>query len=323
MTTSRQQRRAAARAGTSTGRAIAARSVVIAASLAVAGLAVWFAWDRWGRTPLVRDGAPSWSPDGKQIVFYGERDGQLADLYVMNADGSSVRQLTHTPRAEGYPAWSPDGRQIAYESDDPGGNFDIYVMNADGSNVHRLTTDPRRDVGPAWSPDGTKIAFMSDRAGQEFDIYEMNADGSGVERLTAGATNWFPQFSPDGARLAFHVWRDVNVFDLKTRTLQPLTKDPENGMYPTWSPDGRQIAFMSWRNGRTEIFAMNADGSGQRVLLSPASGSAIDPRWSPDGSRIVFVETPATEQNFSQTAPLESVICTLDVATGKVTRLSR
>jgi len=80
---------------------------------------------------------------------------------------------------------------------------------------------------------------------------------------------------------------------------------------------------MSWRNGRTEIFTMNANGSNQRVLVSLASGSAIDPRWSPDGSRIVFVETPATEQRFDQAAALESEIATVEVGTGKVTKLSR
>jgi TolB protein len=117
------------------------------------------------------------------------------------------------------------------------------------------------------------------------------------------------------------VWRDVNVFDLATRALRPLTSDPDNGMYPTWSPDGGRLAFMSWRRGKTEIFTMNADGSDQRVLVSPATGSAIDPRWSPDGSRIVFVQTPATEQQFTEAEPQETVMYVVDVATGAVRRV--
>jgi TolB protein len=318
---SRQQRRAAARsrpAGPPTRWGRVALSLAILAVLCVGG---WLLAARLARRSLVREGAPSWSPDGKQIVFFAEQNDRPADLFVMDADGSNVRQLTHTPAAEGYPSWSPDGRFIAFEADDASGNFGVYVMNADGSGARRLTQDPRRDVGPAWSPDGKKIAFMSDRAGQEFDIYEMNADGSGVERLTTGETNWFPQFSPDGTRLALHVGRDIHVLDLKTGTSRALTQDPANGMYPTWSPDGRKIAFMSWRNGKTELFTMNADGTDQRVLFSPETGSAIDPRWSPDGSRIVFVETTATEQHFDQSAPQESIVSVIDLASGKVTRL--
>jgi dipeptidyl aminopeptidase/acylaminoacyl peptidase len=163
--------------------------------LAVGALIYWDSDRRSAPPAVTREGAPAWSPDGKQIAYYSEVGGQPADLFLMDADGRNVRQLTRTPEAEGYPAWSPDGRQIAFESHTPDGNFDVYVMNADGSNVRRLTREPRRDVGPAWSPDGLKLAFMSDRDGKEFNLYWMNTDGSAVEQLTSGETDWFPQFS--------------------------------------------------------------------------------------------------------------------------------
>ena len=148
-------------------------SVVAGVVLVVAGLIYWGGGSTRVGSPsaVVRDGAPAWSPDGKQIAFYSEVDGKPADLFVMDASGANVRQLTATPEAEGYPAWSRDGRHIAFESHTANGNFDVYVMDADGSNVRRLTQDPRPDVGPAWSPDARKIALMSDRAGKEFDLY--------------------------------------------------------------------------------------------------------------------------------------------------------
>lgn len=271
--------------------------------------------------PAFRDGAPAWSPDGKQIAFYSEVGGKPADLFVMDASGGNVRQLTSTPAAEGYPAWSSDGSQIAFESDAQDGNFDVYVMNADGSNVRRLTQEPKRDVGPAWSPTGQKIAFMSDRAGKEFNVYWMNADGTGVEPLTSGETDWFPQFSPDGRHLALHRWRDVHRFDLQSRTIQRLTVAPDDGMYPSWSPDGSRLAFMSARVGPTCIYTMNADGSNQQLLVRMTTGSAIDPRWSPDGATIVFVHVSEDAVSEAQAASQARTLYTVNVASGAIRRL--
>ncbi len=85
-----------------------------------------------------------------QIVFTSNRDGDL-HIYVMDADGGNVRQLTDDPAWDRYPAWSPDGTQIAFTSDRDG-DEDIYVMDADGGNVRQLTDDPGEDYAPAWSP---------------------------------------------------------------------------------------------------------------------------------------------------------------------------
>jgi TolB protein len=272
---------------------------------------------------VVRDGAPSWSPDSQRIVFFRETVGHPADLFVMRADGGDVRPLTKTEKAsEGYPAFSPDGKTIAYESDAVGGNFDIWVMDASGFNPRRITTSPARDVGPSWSPDGTTIVFMSDRDNPEFDIYTMAADGTNVQRLTTGHTNWFPQYSPDGTRVAMHTGRDVHVLDLATKQVTRLTTDPANGMFPTWSPDGRRLVFMSWRNGVTQLFMMNADGSDQRQIAAAPQGSSIDPRWSPDGTRVVFVVTPATDPTAAPPPDAGSQIYVLDLATGAVRKLT-
>lgn len=269
----------------------------------------------------IRDGAPAWSPDSRQIAFYSELNGKPADLFVINVDGTGLRQLTDTPVAEGYPAWSPDGSQIAFESHTTDGNFDIYVMRSDGSDVRRLTEHPRRDVGPAWSPDGKTLAFMSDRDGKEFNLYLMAADGSAVERLTEGETDWFPQFAPGGGRVAFHRWNDVHVMDLTTREVRGLTKAPDNGMYPTWSPDGARLAFMSWRGGPTAVYTMGADGTDQRQLVRMSVGSAIDPRWSPDGTSIAFVHVPEQAANEVQAASQSRHIYVADAKTGAIRRI--
>src|SRR5437879_9571458 len=157
------------------------------------GVYVMNATDGSGLVRLTSGRSPAWSPDGSKIAFT-----RSDDVYVMNADGRGIVQLTNTPGSDNQPAWSPDGSKIAFTSVRDG-NHEIYVMNAvDGSGVVRLTTDPSYDDHPAWSPDGSKIAFASNRTWKS-QIYVMNAtDGSAVVRV---ATNAFweydPTWSPD------------------------------------------------------------------------------------------------------------------------------
>jgi Tol biopolymer transport system component len=298
------------------------RALALAATVALVGVLGWLSWLGLRGRPHVRDGSPSWSPDSKQLVFYSERGGR-GDLYLMNADGSGVEQVTDTPEDEGSPVFSPDGRHIAFDSDREG-NFEIFVLTLANQRLQRLTSDPGRDVSPAWSPDGSRIVFMSDRAkAQEFDVYAMNADGTGVERLTELGSAWFPQFASDGQRLAFHVGRDVHTLDLRTRALRRLTTAPADGMHPTFSPDGSTLAFMTSRGGRMEIFTMSATGGDATRLVATAAGGAIDPRWSPDGTRIAYVQVSEPTVSAAQQPEQTRAIYVVEVASGRVTRLSR
>ena len=160
-------------------------------------LSVWVPSSNGDATNLTSHAAddwqPAWSPDGRRIVFGSDRAG-LAEIYVMNADGSGVTRLTNNSGDDRLPAWSPDGARIAFASN-RGRNDEIYVMNADGSGVRRLTNN---GYDPSWSPDGRRIAFMSDRDG-DWEIYVMNADGSGVGHLTNDGYD--PSWSPDGRRI--------------------------------------------------------------------------------------------------------------------------
>jgi WD40 repeat protein len=97
---------------------------------------------------------PAWSPDGKKILFASPRDGAYDDIFVMNADGSGVVNLTHSPGGvlnEDFD-WSPDGTKIAFRTNRDGGNTEIYVMNADGSNPIDISQNVWDEFGPAWHP---------------------------------------------------------------------------------------------------------------------------------------------------------------------------
>jgi TolB protein len=127
---------------------------------------------------------PVWSPDGTKILFYSDRRGKGRDqVFVMNADGSSERQLTDDAFNNIFPSWSVDGRRILFISNREGeGKEGVYVMDADGANVGRLA--PRlRALFARWSPDGEKLAVV----GGDFpdtQIYVAAADGSNPVRLT-------------------------------------------------------------------------------------------------------------------------------------------
>ena len=96
-----------------------------------------------------------------QIAFSNDRDGDR-EIFVMDADGTNVRQLTTNNDSPVGLAWSPDGKQIAFSSfRNP--DREIFVMDVDGTNVRQLTTNDDLDFDPAWSPDGKQIAFSSDR----------------------------------------------------------------------------------------------------------------------------------------------------------------
>jgi Tol biopolymer transport system component len=289
---------------------------VIAAVIVLLGLGFWW----WGRVPqAVRDGAPSWSPDSRRIVFAAERGGQ-SDIYVMNADGTGRRRLTRSTADDSAPAFSPDGSRIAFESA-RGGSLDIYVMSAAGKDPRRLTTSPSSDRTPAWSPDGASIAFTSDRdPRRQPDVYILPAAGGTPARLTLSDQNWSPQYAPDGHALAVQVNRDIEVFDLRTHAVQRLTYDPDNGMSPTWSPDSQRLAFTTSRSGRLELYTMKADGTDQKPLASMAGGDTIDPRWSPDGTRVAFVYVPHLTDPPGGVQPY--AIYTIEIASGKITRLS-
>ena len=233
-----------------------------------------------------KNGSPSWSPDGSQIVFYSNRHGN-DEIYVMNADGSDVTRLTTSPASEGYPVFSPDGSKISFDTDRDG-NFEVYVVNADGSSPTRLTDHPLNDVAASWSPDGSEIAFMSYR-NEAFEVRVMNADGSNQHGLTA--SGWFPVFSPDGSKIAYNDHNQIFVIDA-TGTDPSPRRLAESASLASWSPDGARIAFQSRRDGNQNVYLMNADGSDPTRITDVGAGDLVDPRWSPDGSKFVYVHLP-------------------------------
>lgn len=226
------------------------------------------------------------------------RAGRIAfdnhqDVWTINADGTDLTRLTHSPGFDFDPSWSPDGTKIAYRherNDEP----EIWLMNADGSGQRRLA----RGLSPAWSPDGSTIAYASPgdlpcppgRGPRCSGLSIVNADGSGQHRVPHTDGGEYPSWSPDGKQIAFnsnlsgdHVMYIVNA---DGSGLVDLSKVGE-GWQVAWSPDGRSILFASHRDypdGYTDVYVMRPDGSDVRRLTH---NRAYTPAWSPDGKHIV------------------------------------
>ncbi len=181
---------------------------------------------------------PSWSPDGSRIAFVSNVVGSGTQIFVVNADGTGLRQFANLDVNIGV-AWSPDGSKIALSAYG-GAKYNIFVLDVNSATLTQLThTAGGTDLTPAWSPDGGRIAFVSDRDGDD-EIYVMNADGSGQIRLTtsAGPDLW-PAWSPDGVQIAFDSHLDGNIqiylmhADGSGQT--PITRDSWDDMMPSWA----------------------------------------------------------------------------------------
>ncbi len=233
------------------------------------------------------DKDPSWSPDGKRIVFMSNRDGHAkhgwltSDIYVMDNDGGNLQRLTNNDRFDESPSWSPNGKRIAFV-----GNRTIYVMDADGGNQQRLTENRTIDESPSWSPDGKYIVFMSTRVGNT-EIYVMDNDGGNQRNLTNNdRVDESPSWSPDGKHIAFTSWenvggnKDIYVIDNDGGNQRNLTKHPDADWEPVWSPDSKRIAFVSNRTKdlNRDIYVMDADGGNPRNLTNHPEDDE-DPAW--------------------------------------------
>ena len=223
------------------------------------------------------DSRPSWSADGRRIVFVRAGSG-FTEIWKMRADGSGQRRLTRTRSFNDAPVFSPDGTKIAWD-----GDHDIWTMNADGSGQLDVTNDPATDTSPSWSPDGTRIVFDSDRSGTR-EIYSMLPDGTGVTQLTTDGLNTDPDWSPDGQRIVFVSFRTGNAeifaMDADGNNQTDLTNNQHYDADPAWAPDGARIAFTSSRHGNFEVYTMLSDGSMQSNRTDTPAWDSF-PSWQP------------------------------------------
>ncbi len=214
--------------------------------------------DGSGKVDLGRGGSPSWSPDGKQILYQPLNRGGFG---IVNADGSG-RRIVGVPFSPHYLTWAPNGKIVFVRLRQPSGDY-----------IDRVEPD-----------------FTHDYAGG--DLYAVNPDGSGLKRLTLGTEMILPSVSPDGATIAAYATKTDRLITLPYRGDGPavtLLADASryfpNGGKPLahWAPDGKRLVLGSSNRGEdggAGLLLVNADGSG--LTNVPNVTQVISPDWQPE-----------------------------------------
>lgn len=256
-----------------------------------------------------------WSPNGQTIAFDSDpvAGGGRTQIYLMGADGSGVTQLTRGAGFHGSPGWSPDGTSLAIDSewgDYPAlqGIWIIPASDPDGviqAEAQRVTTIPKGisfDSEPQFSPDGSTIVFTRFKSFRKSAIFTVAIDGSGLRQLTPWKLNAsHPDWSPNGQLLSFDSADgafpgqkgDIYVMGADGSGLTKLTNSPrvregkrlKLEQNPVWSPSGTMIMYVRFHARRFDpesfgpggkVMVMNADGSGQHVVLGGNLQNRVD-----------------------------------------------
>lgn len=279
-----------------------------------------------GENPIrVADGGrdPSWSPDGKEIVYSTILANVLSrftlggELWVVNVASREKRRLEAGADAV-QPSWSPNGHRIAFWGVRDGSKRDIWTIPAQGGTPVPVTNDEFDDANPVWSGDGRWLYFTSNRNGR-WGIWRLPIDEqTGIpqdkpEWVPTGDNSLEISLAQNGQRMVYTASRKTNrifriAFDAARGAVhgEPLqvTQSERHIVTPDISPDGERVTFYSYGDPVFDLFIVNKDGSGLRQVTNDTAKDRY-PRWSPDGQRLAFF-TDRTGKYEAWTIHLES-----------------
>jgi TolB protein len=230
---------------------------------------------------------------GTQIA-YSSKIGRFRELFVMDMDGSNVRQLTNDRALAVTPSWDVSGQRLAftsYRNRIP----DIFLLNVNTRATQQVTRSVALELGPRFSADGNQLLASITDDGRS-NLVLMNLDGTIARNITprARVIDVSPVWSPDRRQIAFCSNRGggPQIYTMALDGSAPKRISFVNSNYctsPAWSPKGDRLAFVCRSDGGFNVFVSDIDGLNPLQLTSV--GDNEDPDWAPNGRYIVFSTT--------------------------------
>ena len=227
--------------------------------------------------------SPSWSPDGRFVVF-SHMDDRTHALGVWDRSTNQVQRIRFPGNTVIGPVFMPDNKVAVSLS--TGKYPDIYLLNRTFQKERALEESAAINVSPSFDATGTKMAFTSNRLGGP-QIFMKDLNSGAVARISKqGNYNTEPSISPDGTLVAFSRLTDsghrIFVQDLVTGIERQVTFGPGSDEQPAFAPDSYFLAFTSNRSGVKQIYLITRHG-GDPKLVPTGGGEASFPRWGMPG----------------------------------------
>ncbi len=248
----------------------------------------------------MQDGSAQFSPDGRRIAFASARSGDRMAIWLADADGTGLVQLTRGPEDyQGSPRWSPDGNWIAFDARGKDSLWDIKVVESSGGQARQLTGGTFSSNVPSWSHDGKWIYFNSDRSGRR-EIWRTPAQGGAAEQITRhggrvalestdGKTLYYTKEFGDGPLFAQPLGagaEEKQILDKVTQRGFAVFADGIYYLYPLSAAGKTEIRFHEFATGRSRLvspidaqlsfgFSVSPDRKAYLFTVVPSSGSDL------------------------------------------------